>query len=345
MTFFSRSFSFYSTPFKVGAVLGTLLFLTAAYHFSSTPEDSPPAPVLSLEGADIKSEQVAWSSYLQKVGPDRAYEAFKEVYEGSSYPLRHAMMHMMGDVLYENIGVDGFSVCDDAFGYGCYHQLYIAAFANEGTSILNMLAKLCMTKEGASRGFCTHGIGHGAVEAYGNNESALVRALGVCTSIEKTMQNSIGQCLDGAFMQYQNPREAEETRPIDQAVPSRLCDSVVSEEFQFHCYLSLARWWLGASNNDYDLASRLCSGVPGSFQPPCYRGIGVEAFILNGFDPDGKTEVGETLEMCGRINEEIGRSYCRVGAAAVARLFTLEERVVERLCEGLSGKELAECTR
>ncbi len=334
---------FRSALFRRGSLLILLCVLIGVSFFFRSVEAFPPPPVISLEGANIELEKVSWSEYLKRVGPERAYESFKEIYKVSVYPIRHSMMHVLGDVLYENLGIEGFAVCDDAFGYGCYHQLYIAAFEREGSDVLPRFAELCLSKSGREQSFCVQGIGHGALEANVNSEDGLRKAIAACDSISGVLRNSLPVCLEGVFMQYYNPdRESETARPFDPVHPSRICD-IVPEKFRFHCYLSIARWWLSASNHDYKLAGRLCAQVPVSFQPPCYRGIGVEVLTWSGFDLNGATKVEETLKVCSSIEGKKGSEYCRIGAAATARLFEWEQAAVDALCRDLFNEELAEC--
>ena len=75
---------------------------------------------LDIERMDFQKEYEMWSSRIDEVGPELAYEELKKRYKDLEYPSQHTRIHVFGEVLYEKTGIAGTSVCDSAFGFGCY---------------------------------------------------------------------------------------------------------------------------------------------------------------------------------------------------------------------------------
>lgn len=110
----------------------------------------------------------------------------------------HDLAHFVGGLIYEQEGVNGLSVCNPTFAFGCFHGFTEAAFT-EKLDLLGEIAAACTALGPIRSGpwsSCIHGIGHG-VATYVDTVR-LDEALSVCDRLTD------GQpyCYDGTFMEF-----------------------------------------------------------------------------------------------------------------------------------------------
>jgi len=292
---------------------------------------------------DAGAYRAYWSEYAKRHGSAAAYEAFKNENATAPEEDRHRAAHVIGDVLYERESVRGIAICDQSFGFGCFHGLFSAAFAEErADELVRRLDDACLERFGVGGTGCQHGIGHGILEYLGYER--LHDALALCDETAR-ISPFLG-CVSGVFMEYSNPLVSDpaantfETRPrpFDAAAPYGPCGAV-PEPYRLSCYFELAPWWSAHMTGKYGEMGAFCAKLPREEdRRACTIGIGSHIAVKKEFD----------IENAGRACDALGgttrRVWCRAGAAwAVHAESKADEARAPELCTPLSTKEREEC--
>ncbi len=318
-------------------VLGTAWYEWKKYN----NETLKPTSIDDLRELNIAEEKIKWLTFINKVGTEKAYVQFSELYKDKNYVVQHNMMHLMGGLVYSTEGIRGIGICDSSFDYACYHQFFIDFIREKGSFAVPQVIETCIQRHGEQAGFCIHGVGHGVQEFYGDTQEGLLKALKTCaglTSVLSFSPSAVSQCNEGVFMQYNHvlPIQNMLVREVDPTDPLSPCN-VISEEFKRDCYLSIARRWLLFYTGEYRQADIFCTLVPEQYKKFCYRGIGVDIAMSTNYD------VEATEKTCYSLADEFGRSYCKVGAANLVKLQDKGDEFVNKICSGLQGETLKEC--
>lgn len=275
---------------------------------------------------------------IEELGPEAAYRKIKRVYESKDYSSQHLAAHYFGESLFDAIGKKGVLICDNAFGFGCYHGLFIKAISEGGIEAAKELDEVCVERYGVSGLGCPHGIGHGLGEYLGSNN--LLSQLEVCD--ELTWQGRLFGCKGGVFMEYNFPTVIGESTASFSVRGSgdndyhEPCRSL-PERYRNACYFEQASWWREVLNEDYEKMGLLCQEINDSLQKEdCFRGIGNTAAETNHYD------INEALEACKKMPSQDEKILCRAGASW-AFFANPEKRSLSRsLCDGLGleGRDL-----
>lgn len=241
----------------------------------------------SLDGEkiDFQKEYEVWNRRIDEVGPELAYEELKERYKDLEYPKQHTRVHVFGEVLYEKMGIAGTSVCDSAFGFGCYHSFFATGISREGIETLSLFQEACSNGLQRAESSCEHGIGHGIL-AYVGGEN-LLEALHMCTRLSWRPK---GGCMSGVFMEYnfltmQDPTGIS-VRPPDPDDIHAPC-SKLPEQFLRHCYFEQPQWWNKVFDSDYKKIGALCHElVKTDIQRTCFEGIGKQLVVNLDYNPE-----------------------------------------------------------
>lgn len=241
-------------------------------------------------------------------GPDDAY-ARLVAYGGSlSYDASHELAHMAGEIVYEQSGMDGISICAPDFEFGCYHGFAGQALSEAGLDPVTGIDAACRASSDPLG--CEHGIGHGVLAFFGNGE--LVQALAICASLRQ--ESPVGGCFGGVFMEYNfNTMQSNvgiAVRPFGEADADEPCASL-PEEFKIPCYFDQPSWWHAAATDGLrderdrfrDVGAR-CAALAPAYKDACYQGIGNVVGPTSGYD------AGVIEDWCGTMPEE-GRDACR----------------------------------
>lgn len=275
-------------------------------------------------------EYEKWQSRIDTVGSEQAYEEYKEEYTPRSFKIQHITAHLIGELLYENEGIKGLVICDEAFAFGCYHSFFGRAISENGVGIVSELDRACLEKYGAIGTGCQHGIGHGILEYMGHNK--LVAALETCEMT--TQANPLFGCTSGVFMEYNIPviiSEKEIYADIREPVKGNLyapCNTIAPERFKRSCYFELVEWWSHVLNKDFQEIGRMCERVPGeSYREGCYLNIGNIGVSSNDYNLEN------IINICKKMPHSEGKTLCRIGAAW--RLFGIEKHreLGDELCQ------------
>lgn len=295
---------------RIEIVIGVLMFaavLIAAGKGAS--HSSPPKNFLA--------SVVYWQERIAKIGGSAAYAEFANFVAPLDASAQHNLAHSFGESLYRERGIDGISVCDSRFSYGCYHQLVGDAIAAQGLGVVASINTDCLKLPSAVP--CQHGIGHGLVGYLGYSDRALKKAIAECVSIDTG--DSLQGCFGGAFMEF-NMRtlaggDASSTRPLSPD-PNAPCDSF-SSVAKASCYLYQPQWWDSVlRTKDQDIAElfehmgRDCAALDPSDRQACFEGIGLMAPPDSGYGPNG------SRLLCARAaNSPADTAHCMRGSAVV----------------------------
>ena len=260
-----------------------------------------------IEEARIYAEQILGSK-----SPKEAYELFKKRYATVPIADAHVASHAFGEALYAKAGVDGFSVCDATFGFGCFHTFIPAAIADKGTEVIREFDQSCVKVFGPVSLGCFHGIGHGLLAYEGYTQEGVQKSLTLCKSL--SWKHIYGGCPEGVFMEYDFrttiPDTSKQLRPFSEDEKYLPC-SAVDQASRVDCYFSIPSWWGAALRGNaerYTIMGRYCASVIAPDQRrACYRGIGYEIAPTTNF----RVEPG--IRACDSAQK--GGVECREGLA------------------------------
>jgi hypothetical protein len=300
---------------------------------------------------DSEIEQY-WGNYIKKVGASNAYKEFVHTEEDKDVFLgQHRRAHLFGGALYEQKGLESFSICDENFHYGCMHEFLGRAIADHGLKTVYTINESCIDNFGQNSPACQHGIGHGLVSYFGYNESALIEALDLCRTLPNNPNDSVRGCEGGVFMEY-NLRltiaNASETRADEN--PYSPCH-IVSPDYKNGCLFWQSQWWRHGPLHDlssdeliYKQMGTWCSEFSDhtlESEQACWAGIG--NFLVGGVELNLK-KTAELCDIAGE-NDTVGSLMCRMRAFVYARPHLSEGQDASLLCESLTDEEYIYCNQ
>jgi len=300
----SKSWSFRFTK------VGTWEFhdhLFPAYRGNITVVVTPSRIDYSLQ--DIPALKLDIKEAIAKKGAAVTYREVKDAFANSLSTESHLAAHIFGEVLYGALGTEGIGICDDAFGFGCYHALFGQAVANEGSGIVKELDRVCVEKFGHVGLGCTHGIGHGLGEYMGPER--IVEQLQVCS--ELTWQGDLFGCSGGVFMENNFPTQIGESsvtielRKLEGEDYYAPCDSIPNR-YRKSCIFEQTSWWIEVLNRDYEKIAQLCLEVGNPEAEYCLRGLGNHIVERSAYNID------ITKDLCKRMPDKTSEALCRAGA-------------------------------
>ena len=237
-----------------------------------------------------------WADLIHADGASEAYAQFKTTYATSSDT--HEAIHFMGDELYHALGLQALSVCDDSFGYGCFHQVLMDALLEQGPHIIPDIERACGALA-ASSSACFHGTGHGLAEYY---RSSLSSALHACDYFSSRWRQI---CAGGVFMEHMVPLMAGGSIvSFDSTHPYAPCDSSVPAVTLGKCFYSLPHAWFSQRAHSVDDIIDLCAKASEQYRTQCYQGIGVD---MPGFVSYDQNSI---FRICASITKVEGKRAC-----------------------------------
>jgi len=248
---------------------------------------------------------------IRITGAAKTYDQVKNRLSTVDNARQHSVAHIFGELLYTIEGLEGISVCDSSFGFGCYHSFFGRAISEKGESIVKELDKVCVDSYGPMGLGCPHGIGHGLGEYFGPEK--IDRQLEICDSL--TWKGRFLGCKGGVFMEYYTPIVTENdtvtttVRPYEQANPYGVCPRV-EPKFQPACFLELTGWWERVLEKDYTNIGKLCDSITDPInRESCLLGVGYAAVQSNGYD------IEQSMDICKTMPDDDSIMLCRAGAS------------------------------
>lgn len=270
-----------------------------------------------------------------------AYQLLKDEYQSGEQAAQHNAGHIFGEFLYRDEGLDGFSVCDGALGFGCYHTFIAAAIAEHGEDVIKTLDATCVGAFGEGGLGCFHGIGHGLLSYEGYRTEDVARALELCAGL--SWQRPLGGCSDGVFME--NNFRVMETDPKDRNRPFTLEDRhepcvSIPEKHREACYFSQPGWWMQGQNRaQKDIAVWCGEAANETLRRSCFRGAGYAQAPFVQFDATRGIAYCDAFPGSGN-----GRLWCREGLAwALYADPALRDRAEIVCSDGLTAVQSKQC--
>jgi hypothetical protein len=172
--------------------------------------------------------------------------AFEVLKNGSLPPVMdtHLIGHFIGDIMYEQEGINGMRYCDEAVGYACAHSVVINALLRDGPGVFEVINDVCASIGlPGSYDMCFHGFGHGVL-AY--TEFHLPEAIELCglVGLERNNYWEEQECLGGVIMEMRggihDPDlwEVNGKPYLDPENPLAMCQAdYMPEQFREMCYI------------------------------------------------------------------------------------------------------------
>jgi len=250
-----------------------------------------------------------WTNEFNTKEAKAVYEEFKERNGHASSKTQHLSAHVMGELIYSALGVEGITVCDASFGFGCYHGFFGRAISEGGETRIKELDEACVAAYGELGTGCQHGIGHGVMEYVGYNR--VNDALALCK--ETTQLVPLLGCTSGVFMEYYSPLAGvgdglvPSVREFDETDPYQPC-TTVSAEFSDSCYYQLGQWLAPKTDGEATRIGDVCSSLSEHNRAQCFLGAGgVITYMVEG-------DVTRARAVCASFGEA-GDVACRAGVS------------------------------
>lgn len=294
---------------------------------------------MALESGQLAGIRSQLNKSLRTLAPEAAYTMTKQALAQLPQDKQHLAAHLFGEALYRSRGVDGVAVCDDSFGFGCYHGFFGTAIAAEGTDALITFDKACVERFGVMGLGCPHGIGHGLGEYFGPGR--LGEQLAVCAKL--SWQGTYFGCSGGVFMEYNFPTMVSgndaitSTRAFRADDPYGPCDRI-EERYRSSCYLELSAWYYDALNRDIPAIDGLCGAIADAgHRRDCYRGLGI-AIV-----PHGNYARDDALARCDLVKAARDRRSCYAGISWSFFAHPQYTATAPEICRRLPAADAAVC--
>jgi hypothetical protein len=340
---------------SVKSLIFLLLLLAFFSVLPSANYNSHSVRVLSNDLPYLAPEDVeGWRKLIRKIGGNEAYEEFAKSVEGLRDETKHNYIHGFGGVLYEEEGIEGISVCDERFFYGCFHEFVGRAIEDRGLESAIEMNQVCVDSfSGSEMQSCQHGIGHGIQSLYGYTQGDLDAALEECYSLPNN-NISGGGCYGGIFMEYnlRTMLSSEGTIRHSENIFSP-CDTV-DPLYQEACVYWQPQWWRTDSLwslinlvNMYEIMGGYChqmvnllsdeSKNTNVLRRSCFGGIGgISA-------PDTEFNMQYSAELCdAATNDDAENAICKANSGYRA-IEVLSVQEAQKVCLDLGGDELLLC--
>lgn len=238
-------------------------------------------------------------SHIREDGPREAFSSFARAMQPLSSKQQHPQAHLFGRALYEETGLEGFSVCDSQFSFGCFHEFIGLAIEERGPEVIRSLNEGCIQQGSGNLG-CQHGIGHGVLAYAGYREKDLAEAVNLCRDLKQS--DPIGGCYGGMYMEYNlHTMKGEDARSRPYAYADRFkpCSETSNLELRRSCLYWQPQWWNQAmsapdSDESFEVMGRFCREAKEllGVDEECFRGIGNITSAAANFVPE------RTIELC-----------------------------------------------
>lgn len=155
---------------------------------------------IALSPEEITALRKKVAKSVGEIGLKATYEELKTQYPPVDSIVAHAIAHYFGELVYDELGLEGIHTCGNEFTNGCYHGVVNQAIAQEGHQTISKAIDICNNFETGRTG-CQHIIGHSFLEYYGQDK--LLEVLNMCLDVSSNITPT--GCVGGAFMQYYFP--------------------------------------------------------------------------------------------------------------------------------------------
>ena len=273
----------------------------AGYVIQSSAEDrSFDAEYYLSELATLPNEFASVRDYLQKIsrtyGGEKGFIMLREGVLPSGMDI-HLLGHAIGDVLYNQEGIEGMQYCTHEFRNACSHSIVIGGLLEHGMGIFDHIHEACARAPGGTGAYtmCFHGFGHGVLAF---TDYDLPQAIEICKkagTAEYGFQE-YHQCVGGVIMELHSGVHDEAVwrenakQYIDFENPTQMCErDYIEEGAKRMCYAYIspyifdaAGWRFGNLTDEVvENSFAICSEVPSEFyRMVCSANLGKEFIVL-----------------------------------------------------------------
>lgn len=319
-------------------IINLILVAVASYLLLSLqhqPNVGPSSLKDYVPQLSTSDEVEFWMNKINEEGGPTAHDDFLNIYQDFDYDDQHEHAHVFGEAVFKTLGVDGIVVCDQSFGFGCYHSFFGWTLLTHGIEIINTLDAACIEVYGEKGLGCQHGIGHGLLVELGPDK--LDESLRLCSTLN--WQGGIGGCTGGVFMEFNfnTMGESGKRQPVDDDYHYP-CYEVV-DRYKEACYFEMAAWWGALTNwHDYELIGERCNEAPTTRETEaCLRGLGNTIAGIRQFD------VNEMLGICSEMPDRESEMLCIEGATWNMANLPQFKDTWTKMCAELEGSENHRC--
>jgi hypothetical protein len=142
-----------------------------------------------------------FSTVAQEKGALYAFEVLRRASLPAGTDL-HLLGHTIGEIWYEQSGIEGMAKCTPEFHNACSHTIVIGALSEYGESALGRIREACTQAPGGAGAYtmCYHGLGHGVFAYFGYS---LPETIQFCkkTGTAAYQYQEYTECVGGAVME------------------------------------------------------------------------------------------------------------------------------------------------
>jgi hypothetical protein len=209
----------------------------------------PEAKTIGNEVATFQQLSERFVALAKEKGGAYAFEILREAALPPNTDL-HLLGHAVGDILYEQEGVDAIKECTQEFRNACSHSVVIGAL-NEfgaGDATIKKIQEACAFAPGGPGAYtmCFHGLGHGVFAYFGYD---IPKTVAFCKRLGTPAhgEQEYPQCVGGMTMELvgggghdRDTWVSSRQKYLDPADPLSPCDrSLVPDEAKSFCYTYL----------------------------------------------------------------------------------------------------------
>lgn len=246
----------------------------------------------------------------------------------------HLLGHVVGDILFEQRGLEGIQICTQDFRNACSHAIVVGLFYEDGEGALEKISNACREAPGGKGAYtmCFHGLGHGVL-AYAGYD--LEKTIGLCKQTGTTEYNDreFVECVGGSIMEMiagVNDPEAwkaqyknyfKENDPLYPCSADFMPDSVKGMCYNYltpHLFIA-AGGDLSDPTDSFEKAFTYCDAISSERigeRAACFGGFGKEFIVLakerdiRDIDVMTEEQIKKVYNWCKLAPNREGAEYC-----------------------------------
>lgn len=305
-------------------VLGLGVFMQRYAHRKAIPLTSYAQEKIVI--ADIQS-------IAKTKGAKVAYDELKAKY-ATNQTQTHDLAHVVGRIAYDQLGAQGFAICDANFAFGCYHGLLEELITKQGLGGTLDARAACNSLSPRGQVIsCLHGIGHGVMGYRGN----LTKALTDCAAFSADERT---YCYDGSYMEYYSGVMLEGAKELAVSIdkPWAACSGKLTES-QPLCVRNHLFYLLYTKVLTSQTLPTACTKLEATLQTVCVQTSGLYATQTT---PTNDTAI-QTL--CNGFPTIDNRALCTTHAAQELVFQNISIDRARALCQSLPVIKQPACTQ
>lgn len=249
----------------------------------------------------------------------------------------HLLGHVIGDILYKQMGKDGMLVCTRDFRNGCSHAIVVGLFFDRGEEAVGDIVEACKKAPGGGGAYtmCFHGLGHGVLAAEGYDFKKAVTTCGKAAP-EGFISREATECVGGALMELISGGDHDKTAwdrqikrylssedplaPCNQAYVPIAAKDTCYEYITPHLFELVGSSLTNPTPEEIRRAFLYCNDLPSesSNQAACFRGFGkdlINAVLksdIRAVTTLTNKHAQNMYDWCSLASTDFGRQQCMV---------------------------------